>query len=116
MTPCPILVYPNPMDFQHNPPYNNLCPSGNACIKFGCVPVGSTLKIFTVSLALVRVFPPDDLEFHLDPMNSAVGTITWDGTNGDRNPVSSGFYLYVIDGPNGRTIGKLAISRARNGS
>jgi hypothetical protein len=101
------------MDFEHNPPYNNLCPSGNACIKFGCVPVGSTLKIYTVSLALVRVFLPNDENFQIST-NGSVGTFFWDGTNGDRNPVSAGFYLYVIEGPAGRTIGKLAISRSRN--
>jgi hypothetical protein len=102
------------MDFEHNPPYNNQCPSGNACIKFACVPVGSTLKIYTVSLALVREMPANASEFQI-ASNGSVETIFWDGTNGDHNPVSAGFYLYVIEGPNGRTIGKLAISRARNG-
>ncbi len=114
-------VYPDPMDFQHNPPYNNIQdPKGTCsgpCLKFGCVPVGATLKIYTVSLGgLVRQFLPGDPNFHLSSTNLSVGTITWDGTNGDGNDVASGIYLYVIQGPNGNTFGKFAISRSGNGS
>jgi hypothetical protein len=113
-TPCPINVYPDPMDFQHSPPYANQCPGGTACVKFGCVPAGSSLKIFTVDLALVRVYAANDPNFTLSP-GLNVGTFTWDGKNGDNNPVSSGFYYYVVDGPSGRSFGKLAVSRSWNG-
>jgi len=89
------------------------CP-GKSCIVIGCVPAGSTVNIYTVSLLLVRTFAPGDPNFTLSPSLS-VGTITWDGNNGDGNPVAAGFYLYVIDGPNGKTFGKFAISRSRNG-
>jgi len=102
------------MDFQANPPNNHQCPSSSPCIKFGCIPVGSTVKIYTIPLQLVRLFNPGDPNFILSPtLNS--GVLTWDGNNGDGNPVSSGFYLYVVDGPAGRTFGKLAISRSKNG-
>ncbi len=105
------------MDFQHIPAYSNNCPSGTACIKFDCVPVGSTLKIYTVSLGLVRNFTATEPSpiFTLDS-GLNVGTFHWDGNNGDGNPVSAGFYIYVIDGPGGRTFGKFAISRSWNGS
>jgi len=105
------------MDFQHNPPYNNQCPNGNACIKFGCVPVGATLKIYTISLGLARSFgvAPNDPNFTMGP-GINVGTFTWDGRNQDGNPVASGFYLYVVDGPHGRFFGKFAISRSWSGS
>jgi len=102
------------MDFQHVPAYNNQCPGSSACIKFGCVPVGSTLKIYTVSLGLVRSFSSSDPNFTL-ASSLNVGTFTWDGNNGDGNPVSSGFYLYVVNGPGGRSFGKFAISRSWNG-
>ena len=62
---------------------------------------------------LVRTFPPGDPNFMT--FSPGIGGIIWDGTNGDGNPVSSGFYLYVVEGPSGRSIGKFAISRSRNG-
>jgi hypothetical protein len=43
------------------------------------------------------------------------GAFIWDGKNGDNNPVSSGIYIYVVDGPAGKTFGKFAISRPRTG-
>ncbi len=122
-TPCPIYIYPNPMDFQASPPNNHL-PSGtlgscgsHGCIKFACVPVGSTLKIYTIKLELVKVLNSTDPSVFLISSNLNLGTFIWDGTNGDSNPVSSGFYLYLIEGPNGsKQFGKIAISRSRNGA
>jgi len=111
-TLCPVSVYPNPMDFQASHAIA-ACP-GKACIVIGCVPAGSTVNIFTVSLMRVRTFLPGDPNFTLAPSLN-VGTITWDGNNGDGNPVAAGFYLYVIDGPQGKNFGKFAISRSRNG-
>jgi hypothetical protein len=103
------------MEFKHNPPYNNMCPSNaDGCIKIACVPVGSALKIYTLSLMLVRSFAVGDPNFILAPSLSD-GTYIWDGNNGDGNPVSPGHYLYVVEGPAGRSFGKLAISRSRMG-
>ena len=102
------------MDFQHSPPLNNLCPSGSPCIKIACVPYGSTLKIYTMTLALVRAYGPADIEPY--PLNLGNGVIYWDGNNGEGNPVAAGLYYYVLEAPNGRTFGKFAISRSRNGS
>jgi hypothetical protein len=102
------------MDFQHNPAYTNQCPGGTACIKLGCIPIGSTLKIYTVDLSLVRSFAANDPNFIPNPP-LGVGIFTWDGKNGDGNPVSSGFYYFVVDGPAGRSFGKLAISRSWTG-
>lgn len=117
-TPCPVVVYPDPMDFQN--PTNIHCmdcggfaPS-SPCLKFSCVPVGATLKIYTISLGLVRAFPPGDPNFHLSS-NLSVGTVTWDGNNGDGNPVAAGFYLYVVEGPKSTSSGKFAISRSWTG-
>jgi hypothetical protein len=114
------VVYPDPIDFQHTNPYYDKCkncgpiPSGKNWLKFGCVPVTSTLKIYTISLGgLVRAFPPGDPNYFFpNPSNVGFGTVIWDGNNGDGNPVAAGFYLYVVDGPTGRTFGKFAISRS----
>ena len=113
-TPCPVNVYPNPMDYQHNPAFNNQCPSSNPCIKFSCIPPQSTLSLYTITLSLVRSFGPYDPNYTYNPSTST-GLITWDGKNGDGNPVAAGFYFYKVDGPNGQTFGKFAISRSLNG-
>lgn len=113
-TPCPVNVYPNPMDYQHNPAFNNQCPSSNPCIKFSCIPPQSTLNVYTITLSLVRSFGPYDQNYTYNPSTST-GLITWDGKNGDGNPVAAGFYFYKVDGPNGQTFGKFAISRSLNG-
>lgn len=113
-TPCPVNVYPNPMDFQHNPTFNNQCPSSDPCIKFSCIPPQSTLNLYTITLSLVRSFGPFDPNYTYNSL-TGTGLITWDGKNGDGNPVASGFYFYKIEGPNGQTFGKFAISRSLNG-
>lgn len=113
-TPCPVNVYPNPMDFQHNPTFNNQCPSSDPCIKFSCIPPQSTLNLYTITLSLVRSFGPYDPNYTYNSL-TGTGLITWDGKNGDGNPVASGFYFYKIEGPNGQTFGKFAISRSLNG-
>jgi hypothetical protein len=111
-TPCPIVVYPDPMDFQAS--HNILPCKGKTCIVVGCVPVGSNMKIYTISLGLVRYFAPNQLDTSMST-NTSVGNFLWDGNNGDGNPVSSGVYYYVIDGPGGRSFGKFMISRSWNG-
>ncbi len=98
---CPSPLFPNPVDFQagHRPAQ---CPGGINCVVFDCLPAGSTLKIYTIALSLVREF-------------DATGTVvTWDGLNGEADPVAAGVYFYTIQDPKGnRTIGKFAVARAK---
>jgi hypothetical protein len=96
--------------------------------------LGSTLKIYTISLQHVRTFvaDPTDIYYHRPvpvsaspPLNNCdpgkydntypnLGQIVWDGTNENRNPVSAGIYFYVYEGGSvGKVTGKFAIKRAR---
>jgi hypothetical protein len=113
---CPISVYPNPMNFQAGPnsfppgPYVNHCPNDPyGCIKFDCVPFGSTLKIYTISLELVQTFGPNSII----PMGNGNGRIIWDGDNSNQDPVAAGIYFYLITNPLGHWTGKFAIEQAR---
>jgi hypothetical protein len=124
-TPWPIMVFPNPMNFQEIPPNSNYCPpemTASGCIKFIGLPIGSSMKIYTLALSLVRTFEVEDVAaFGAHPVvqglinvNSQIGWVAWSGDNDDRNPVSAGIYFYVVEPPQGeKFIGRLAISRAR---
>jgi flagellar hook assembly protein FlgD len=112
-------VFPNPIDFgqtgvdKSGHTINDYCSGLYGCIKFNGVEKGSTLKIYTVALSLVRTFHANDY-LPLAGGNPNVVQITWDGTNENRNPVAAGMYFYVMDGgPSGKQIGKLAIKGAR---
>jgi hypothetical protein len=88
------------------------------------------VNIYTISLALVMSYGPNvyynpnpnsyygpadtGLDAGLDS-NTGMYVVRWDGRNGNGNPVASGFYIYKIEGPNGRTFGKFAVSRSLNG-
>ncbi|HTA75713.1 MAG TPA: hypothetical protein VK791_01000 [bacterium] len=115
--PCQPEVYPNPMDFtaahnEVNVPAS-ACPTGK-CIVFSCVPFGSTVKIYTVSLALVRSFDSTAVT-PAGTLPSNVGLVAWDGTNGSGGYTASGLYFYVVNGPGINTFGKFAISRSLYG-
>jgi hypothetical protein len=112
--PCQPEVYPNPMDFtaahnEVNVPAS-ACPTGK-CVVFSCVPFGSTVKIYTVSLALVRSFDSTAVT-PAGTLPSNVGLVAWDGTNGSGGYTAAGLYFYVVNGPGINTFGKFAISRS----
>jgi hypothetical protein len=111
--PCQPEVYPNPMDFTASGSILN-CQAGN-CIVFSCLPLNATVKIYTVSLALVKVFPQGSVSTTGSNLSPGVGYIDWDGTNGNNSPVASGLYFYVVNAPNGNTFGKFAISKSKYG-
>lgn len=118
---CQPYVYPNPMDFtvNHNLAYfpPGICSGGNGkCIVFNCVPVGATLKIYTVSLALVRTFDSTAIQTNgADGLPSGTGMIAWDGTTNGTSYVSAGLYFYTINSAGTNTFGKFAISKSIHG-
>jgi len=115
---CQPEVYPNPMDFtavhnEINVPGGACDAPGQKCIIFSCVPLGSTVKIYTVSLSLVRTFGPSAI-VSAPNLLPGYGIVAWDGLNGSGGTsyAASGLYFYVINGPGGNTFGKFAISKS----
>lgn len=84
-----ITVFPQPFR-----------PIEDEVLTLGGLPVGARVRLYTLDGTLVREFPPTD-----------VGGTTWDGRNEAGGYVSSGVFLYVIDSPMGKRVGKLAVVR-----
>lgn len=70
-----VKAYPNPFH-----------PGRDPLFFVAQIPVGSTVRLFTVSGEQVRELPPAD----------QAGISRWDGRNEHGNPVASGVYLVVI--------------------
>jgi len=85
-----VRVYPNPWRGDRD-----------KTLIFDGLPLGSTLKIFTVSAHSVATLH-----------DNGSGKAIWDLKNGSGESVASGLYLYLItDGQNGKTHGKFAVIR-----
>jgi hypothetical protein len=122
-TAWPIMVFPNPADFQSNDPHDHYCPPGmreHGCVKFIGLPKGSSLTIYTLSLMKVRTYTAADVAgFGTPPaiggtaMGGDLAWVAWEGDNDDRNPVSAGIYFYVVESPGGgKFVGRLAVARS----
>ena len=87
-----VNVYPDPWRADQH--------SGHD-LTFGEIPLGSTVKIFTVSGRWVQTIA-----------ESGSGKATWDLKNADGEKVQSGLYLYLVTDPQGdQSRGKFAIIR-----
>jgi len=73
--------------------------SGAAFITFDELPADSTIKIFTVSAHWVRT------------LSAPAGSATWDLKNDSGDNVASGYYIYLVTNPQGKSRGTLAIIR-----
>jgi hypothetical protein len=114
--PAQVEVYPNPIDFSATgtgATINGFCSTGK-CMVFSGLPLSATLKIYTISLSLVRTFPQGSV-MTAGNIQSGYGYIAWDGTNGNDAPVASGLYFYVVNAPGVNTFGKFAISKSTAG-
>jgi hypothetical protein len=81
---------------------------------FSGLPLSATLKIYTISLSLVRTFPQGSV-MPAGNIQAGYGYIAWDGTNGNAAAVASGLYFYVVNAPGVNTFGKFAISKSTAG-
>ena len=85
-----VRAYPNPWRSDKH---------ANTAVKFGNMPAGSTVKIFTVSAEEVKKLSAD-----------SSGAAQWDRTNSAGERIASGVYIYLVIDPHGNeTSGKLAI-------
>jgi len=86
-----MRVYPNPWRKDKH--------AGHP-ITFDQMGLGSDIKIFTVSGHKVK------------ELDGSSGSVTWDLTNNNGDPVASGIYLYLIkDSQGNKATGKVAIIR-----
>jgi hypothetical protein len=112
--PAQVEVYPNPIDFTSTgATINGTCPTGK-CMVFSGLPLSASLKIYTISLSLVRTFPQGSVTA-AGNIQSGYGYIAWDGTNGNAAAVASGLYFYVVNASGTNTFGKFAISKSTTG-
>ncbi len=89
-----VRVYPNPWREDKH---------AAKAVTFDRLPLGATIKLFTVSSHLVKT---------ISPQPSAQSTAIWDLTNDSKNKVASGIYVYLItDGQGNKIRGKLAIMK-----
>ena len=66
-------------------------------MSFDHLPLGSAVKIFTVS------------GHHVKTLTPAIDSVTWDLTNSAGDKVASGIYLYVIKAGDEKTQGKVVV-------
>ena len=83
-------VYPNPWRPS----------AGSPVVTFDALPGGTTIKLFSLSGALVKT------------LDASGGSATWDLTNRSGESVASGYYFYLMtDGLGGKKRGRLALIR-----
>jgi len=90
-----VAVVPNP--YKQHAEWDPAVGEGR--VRFIHVPSGSTVRIFTTNVELVR-------ELTLDSASSpggVTGDVVWDLRNGRGNKVVSGIYVYQVETPEGRT-------------
>ncbi len=74
---------------------------GDRRIEFRSVPLGSTIRIYTVRGGLVRTLHQD---------GTSAGFVAWDLRNEDNLDVAPGLYLFHVDAPGlGTHVGKFAV-------
>jgi len=84
-----VRIYPNPWRGDKH---------AGKVVTFDQLPLGATIKIFTVNGRLIKTLMP------------SATTATWDLTNNTEDKVGSGLYIYLISDNQGNKIrGKLAV-------
>jgi hypothetical protein len=78
---------------------NRLAPSGRKLAFTGLPPIPATISIFTIAGDLVRTIAHEGV----------AGSVDWDLLSTNGQPVSTGLYLYVVDGSGLHHVGRLVI-------
>ncbi len=74
---CQIFVWPDPYNPAH---------AVRGTLKFDCLPPNGTITIYTLTGEKVIAIPVTDVQYE------------WNGRNTNHAPVSTGIYIYVIEG------------------
>ena len=83
---------------------------GERRIEFRAIPLGSTIRIYSVRGDLVQTLHQDGTRFGSDIVGSAEGVVAWDLRTKDNLDVAPGLYIFHVDAPDvGTTMGKFAI-------
>ncbi len=85
---------------------------GERRLEFRGVPVGSTVRIFTVRGELVQTLEHDGFTLNPDGTladGTTTGMIAWDLRSKDNLDIAPGLYLFHVDSDLGEHIGKFAI-------
>jgi len=75
-------------------------PAVHSALVFGGLPEGAHVRIYSLDGGLVRTLPHSD-----------TGGADWDGRNEAGRTVGAGIYLYVVESPGGKRMGKIAVIR-----
>ena len=74
---------------------------GDRRVEFRAIPVGSTIRVYTVRGGLVRTLRQD---------GSTAGFVPWDMRNRDNLDIAPGLYVFHVDAPGvGTYVGKFAV-------
>ncbi len=85
---------------------------GERRLEFRGVPVGSTVRIYTVRGELVQTLEHDGVTRNSDgsvEVTDVTGMIPWDLRSKDNLEVAPGLYIYHVDSDAGEHVGKFAI-------
>lgn len=101
-----ILVVPNPYMSTATWEPRSIYPTGRGTrkIDFIHLPAKCTIRIYTISGALVKTIQKDDSN-----LNNG-GAISWDLVSDDGMDIAYGIYIFHVDAPGiGSYIGKFAV-------
>jgi len=98
----PMKLWAGP--YAYPVPYTQKDPPADQRIHFSGLPSDGSIKIYTVAGELVK-------EIFFENFPSGDGEPSWDLTNSSGKTVTSGVYLFQVEGDGENSVGKLVIIR-----
>ena len=91
-------------------------PSGTKVTFHNLPRTKGTIHVFTLAGDLVKDLPfdgtaPPDTQFGKDPLSAGTGQASWNLISRNGQKIVSGIYIYSVDSPLGRDVGKFVIIR-----